>query len=208
MVLYEPHLNIFKVWKWDPPSEGVVGHAKERESIGSEYVKWVAILWETEFEIGLGRQLLKNPASDDTSVVGDGAKLRKHHGPSGHQHMENHHDRSDLCTCVFILGSDDIFIFRRWHCTIFTITTRTRIWIRIRRHEWHSWSLCILLKCFNSRWTNLFSISLIFLGILRVRVLSLNSWLSSARFEVKDSFFFFLVLRWGCRGGRAHSRCH
>ena len=95
------HLNIFKVWKWDPPSEGVIGHAKECKPIGSEYVKYAAILWETKSEIGLGKQLHENPARDGASVVGDDVEIMKHHGPSGHQRMENRHlCKSGVSMCL------------------------------------------------------------------------------------------------------------
>ena len=94
-------LNIFKVCKWDPPSEGVVGHAKERKPISSEYVKYAAILWETKSEIGLGKQLHENPARDGASVVGDDVEIMKHHGPSGHQRMENRHlCKSGVSMCL------------------------------------------------------------------------------------------------------------
>ena len=69
-------------------------------------MEYVAILRETDPGIGLGRQLLKNPASDGASVAGDGAELRKHHGPSGHQRIENRH--------LFKSGISVCLSYRRW----------------------------------------------------------------------------------------------
>ena len=195
MILHESHLNIFKVWKWDSPSEGVVSHAKERESIDSEYVKWVAILRETKFGIGLGNQLLKNPASYDASVAGDDVELRKHQSPFGHQRM-----RITMIeeTCAPVSSSSTAK--KSSFSDVDTAPTslsqlELEFESKFEDVDGHFWSICILQKCSNSRRTNLFSISLIFLGLLRARALSLNSWLSSSRFKVKGSFFFFFVLR-------------
>lgn len=72
-------------------AEGVVGHTEEGEAIGSEYVKYVAILRETHPGVGLRRQFLNNPSGNRPCVPRHGAEFRQYHRSSRHQRVEYRH---------------------------------------------------------------------------------------------------------------------
>ena len=59
------------------------------------------ILQETKSRIGLSKQSHENMISDDASVLGDDAELKKHHDPSGQQCIENRHlFKSGVSVCL------------------------------------------------------------------------------------------------------------
>ena len=72
-------------------AKGVVGHAEEREAIGSKYVKDVHVLRETESRISLRRQLLQDPPRHRACIPRDRAELRQHHRPSSHHSVQYSH---------------------------------------------------------------------------------------------------------------------
>lgn len=74
-------------------AKGVVGHTEEGEAIGSEYMKYVAILRETHPGVGLRRQFLQNPSGNRPRVPRHGAKFRQHHRTSRHHRVKYRHIR-------------------------------------------------------------------------------------------------------------------
>ena len=82
-------------------AKGVVGHAEEREAIGSKYVKDVHVLRETESRISLRRQLLQDPPRHRACIPRDRAELRQHHRPSSHHSVQYSHLALSLSLSLF-----------------------------------------------------------------------------------------------------------
>jgi len=74
-------------------SEGVVGHTEEGDAggVGSEDVEDVPVLREAQPGLGVGRQLLEDPAGHGADVARDGGELGQHHRAARHQGVHDRH---------------------------------------------------------------------------------------------------------------------
>lgn len=72
-------------------AERIVRHTQEGEAIGSQNVKDVTFLRETEPRICFIRQLLENPPRDSASISGNSTELRQYHRTSRHHRIQDSH---------------------------------------------------------------------------------------------------------------------